>query len=88
MSPNSDIHSNSNGPPTGCPPGSDINVDEIKLTKELFDKLMVLDNSSVDANEVNFEEHLPFDSSCYPDTTNTSLYTRPPFSLPRSRTHD
>ena len=78
MSPKPDNNSNSNCPPTGHPPGSDINVKEFELTKELFDKVMVLDNSSFDANKVDLEEHVPFDSNDYPDGANTSLYMRPP----------
>ena len=56
-------NSNSNNPPIGRPPGSDINVKEFELTRELFDKVMALDNSSFDANKVDFEEHVPFNSS-------------------------
>ena len=63
VSPKSNNNSNSNGLPTGRSPGSDINVKEFELTRELFDKVMALDNSSFDANKVDFEEHVPFNSS-------------------------
>ena len=61
MSPRSNNHSHSHGLPTGRPPGSDINVEAFKLTKKLFDKVMALDNSSFDTDEVDFEECVPFD---------------------------
>ena len=60
MSPRSDNHSHSHGPPTGRPPGSDINVKEFKLTKKLFDKVMAIDNSSFGTNEMDLEKHVPF----------------------------
>ena len=87
MSPKSNNSSNNNGPPTSCLPGSDINVEEFKITKELCDKVMALHNSSFDTNKVDFEEHVPFNSSCYPGGSNASFYIQP-FSLPpRNRTH-
>ena len=88
MSPKSDKNGNSNGPSTGHPSGSDINVKEFELTKELFDKGMSLDNSSFDANKIDCEGHAPFDSSGYPNGANTSLYTKPPSSRPTNPTHD
>ena len=93
VSPKSNNNSNSNGLPTGRSPGSDINVKEFELTKELFDKVMVFDNSSFDADEVDVEEHVPFHLSHYLDGANASLYMRPPsFSPapppPRDLTHD
>ena len=34
------------------------------------------------------DKHVPFDSNCYEDGANASLYMRPPSSPPRKRTHD
>ena len=76
MSPKSDNHSH--GPPTGRHPGYDIDVDEFEATKELFDKVMALEISLFDADEVDVEQHVPFDSCRYPDGANASLYMRPP----------
>ena len=70
------------------PPCSDINTNEFKVTKELFDEVMALDKSLFDANEVDVEQHVPFNSSCYPDGANASLYMRSPSSPPRNCTHD
>ena len=80
VSPKSDKNGDSIGLSIGRPPGSDINGDEFELTKELFDKVMALDNSSFDTNENDCEEHVPFNSSRYFDGANASLYMRPPFS--------
>ena len=85
MSPKSDNHSN--GPPTGRPPGSDINVDEFKVT-ELFDKIMTLDKSMFSVEKDDVEQHIPFDSSCYPDGENSSLHMSSHSPPPRNRTHD
>ena len=94
MSPIFDNHSNSNGSPTRSFPGSsrkdlsNINVEEFELTKKLFDKVMELDDSLFDANEVDFEEHVPINLRCYPDGTIALLYMRPPSSPLRNCTHD
>ena len=91
VSPNSDKNGDILGPSTEHLPGSDINVEELELTKELFNKVMALDTSSFDADKVDCEEHVPFDSSRYPDGANASLYMQPSSSSssssPRNRTH-
>ena len=71
-----------------CPPGSDINVDEFKVTKKLFDKVMALDKSMLGINEDIVEQHVPFNSSWYPNGTSASLYMTLPSSPPRNCTHD
>ena len=88
MSPKSENRSNSHGPPTGRPPGSDVNVNEFEVTKELFDKVMALDKSMFDVDEDDVEQHVSFNSSHYSDGENASLYMILPLSLPRNRTHD
>ena len=90
VSPKSDNHSNINGPLTGRPPCSDIDVDvdKFEATNELFDKVMALDKSFFDVDEVDVEQNVPFNSSRYLDAANASLYMRPPFSPPRNCTHD
>ena len=80
MSPKSDKNGNNYGPSTESSPGSDINVKEFELTKELFDKVMALNNTSFDANKVDWEEHVPYNSSRYPNVANASLYMSPPSS--------
>ena len=72
VSPKSDGHSH--GPPTGRPPGSDINADEVEVIQELFDKVMVLDKSMFDVDEDDVDQYVPFNSSYYPDGENTSMY--------------
>ena len=49
---------------------------------------MALDNTLFDTNEVDVEQHAPFDASQYPDGAKASLYIRPPSSPPRNQTHD
>ena len=66
----------------------DVNVDEFDISKELFDQVMALDTGSFDADEVDVEQHVPFDSNHYADGVNALLYMRPPSSPPRNRTHD
>ena len=41
-----------------------------------------------DQVDVDVEQHVPFDSSCYPNGTSASLYMTPPSSPPRNCTHD
>ena len=43
---------------------------------------MALYNTLFDTDEVDVAEHVPFDSSRYPDGANASLYMRPPSSSP------
>ena len=88
MSPKSDNHSHSHGPPTGRPLGSDIYVDEFKVTEELFGKVIALDKSMFDVNEDDVEQHVTFNSSRYPDGENSSLYMTPSLSPPRNCTYD
>ena len=45
-------------------------------------------NSKVRGDQVDVKEHVPFDSSCYPNGTSASLYMTPPSSPPRNFTHD
>ena len=98
MSPISNNPSNVNGQPSGRPPGNnngkvkqnmrDINVDAFDISKELFDQVMALDTGSIDAGEVDVEQHVPFDSNRYADGANASLYMRPPSPPPKNYTHD
>ena len=39
-------------------------------------------------DQVDVEQHVPFDSSCYPNGTSAPLYMTLPSSPPRNRTHD
>ena len=85
MSPKSNNHSH--GPPT--PPSADIDVDDTELTKEFFDKVMVLDKCMFDFGEDDIEQHVPFNSSCYPDSEHGSMYMSSPSTFPsRTKTHD
>ena len=86
MSPKSKSHSYD--PCTRRPLGSDVNVDEFEVTKKLFDKVMALDKCMFNINDDDIEQHVPFNSSCYPDSENTSLYLSPLCSPPWNRTHD
>ena len=79
VSPKSDNQSHSHGPPTGCLPGSDFDVDEFKMTKELLNKVMALDD---------VEQDILFDSSRYPAGENASLYMTPLLSPPRNYMHN
>ena len=98
MSPISDNPRNVNSQPSGRPPGnnngkvkkkmSDINVDAFDISKELFDQVMALDTGSIDAGEVDVEQHVPFDSNRYADGANALLFMRPPSSPPKNRTND
>ena len=98
MSPISDNPRNVNSQPSGRPPGnnngkvkkkmSDINVDAFDISQELFDQVIALDTGSINAEEVDVEQHIPFDSNRYADGANASLYMRPPSSPPKNRTHD
>ena len=49
---------------------------------------MTHDKSMFDVNEVDVEQHVPSNSSHYPDSANDSLYMAPPSSPPRNCTHD
>ena len=61
MNPTSKNHSHSS--PSGCPLGSDIDVDEFKVTKELLDKVIAFGKSMFDVNEDDIKQHNPFDPS-------------------------
>ena len=45
------------------PPGSNINVDEFEVIKELFYKAMALDKTMFNVNEDDVERHVPFNLS-------------------------
>ena len=44
--------------------------------------------SPYDADENDYDKHVPFDPHRYPDGKHGAMYMRPPLSPPRNRTHD